>query len=81
MEYVIFAVALGFVATIIVPLLYGQASRFLPATLTTNANVPTSIPQGAGILWSIVTWGVFFGVALWLVSMIRPVGTAVRESV
>jgi hypothetical protein len=82
MEFAIYAVVLGLVAAIFVPLLYGQASKFLPSSVTANANVPTVIPTGgAGILWSVLTWGIFFGLALWVVSMFGPAGRAVRESV
>lgn len=56
MEFLLFGGALGVVAALIVPLLYGRASSFLPATITTNANVPTTIPSGgAAIVWSVVT--------------------------
>jgi hypothetical protein len=81
MELALYAGLLGFTAAILVPLLYGGASKFLPASVTSKANVITVIPSGAAaIAWSIAAWGVFFALALWLISLIPFAGRAVREN-
>jgi len=82
MQLAIYAGALGLCAALIVPILYGFLSRFLPASIKAASTVPTSYPTTLqGVLWSVVVWGVFLGAAIWLVSMIRPVGSAIRSEV
>lgn len=79
-ELVIYALALGVVATLFVPLLFGFTKGFIPASIQPNIAIPTAYPTGgAAILWSVVFWGIFLGLGLWLVSMVKPVGEAVRR--
>lgn len=80
MELVIYGLALGIAAVYIVPILAGLTRNFLPATVQANMSVPTAYPASftAG-LWSIVFWGAFLALALWAVSMIKPIGRAVRS--
>ena len=80
MELVIYGLALGVSATLIVPLVYGLVRGFIPATISGNVNIPSGYPaSGAAILWSVVVWGVLLGGSIWLVSMFKPVGRAIRE--
>lgn len=82
MELIIAAAGLGVSATFLVPFLYGIVKGFLPATITSSVSIPTTYPStGSGFLWSTLTWGVLLGAALWAISFIRPVGTALREEV
>lgn len=80
MELLIYGLALGFSAAILVPIVAGLSAKVLPTSISQNVSVPTSYPTtGAGILWSILFWGLFLGLSLWAVSLIGPVGRAVRS--
>lgn len=81
MELLIYGAALGVSAAYIVPILAKIFVGFLPASIQTNFTVPTATPATltAGF-WAILFWGVLLGASLWAVSLIRPVGEAVRES-
>jgi hypothetical protein len=80
MELVIYGLALGVSAVIIVPILYSLVGGLLPTTLTTGVQIPTAVPTTAqAIAVSVVLWGIFLGLALWAVSMIHPVKTAIQN--
>lgn len=80
MELLLYALALGFAAAVIVPLLYGFTAKILPTSITTGLSVPTTFPtsfQALGL--SIVIWGIFLGLAIWALSYIPKVGRAVKR--
>ena len=80
MEFLIYVLALGVGASLIVPIAYSFIAGKLPASIGTNAMVPTAYPKTAkGIVVSVLFWGLFLGGALYLLSMVKPVGEAIRR--
>jgi hypothetical protein len=80
MEILLYGLVLGIAAALIVPLFYGVVGRWVPTSVGQHIVVPTAYPKtAAGIFWSIVVWGLFLGLAIWLVSLVPPLGKAVRE--
>lgn len=79
MELAIYALALGFAAAVIVPLVYGLVAKFLPTSLTAGVSLPTTFPtsfQALGV--SVILWGAFMALAIWALSLLRPVRTAIN---
>lgn len=79
-SFALYALALGVSAVYLVPLIANVIKGMLPSTLAANFNVPTATPATttAG-LWSVVFWGVLLWTAIYIVSMIKPVGRAIRR--
>ena len=79
LELVIYAAALGVSVVYIVPVLASFIKGMLPATVQANFNVPTTYPTTlqAG-LWAVAFWGALLGVTLWAISMVHPVGKALK---
>ncbi len=79
-EFVVYGLALGITAAFIVPLLVSIAKKIFPASWSQMfTGLPSSYPQGTGIFWSVIAWGLFLGTALWLVAQLRPVRRAIQE--
>lgn len=78
-EFALYALALGASAVFIVPILAKIIVSILPASMSTYlSGLPQSYPEGMAAVWAVVAWGVALAGALYLVSMIKPVGRAVR---
>lgn len=80
MELLLYMAGLGVSAAVIAPFLFGLVKNFLPASIQSASTLPSTYPSsGAAILWSVVLWGAFLGGAVWLISLVRPVGEAIRR--
>jgi hypothetical protein len=80
-ELLIYAVALGILATFFVPILFSATGKFLPASISPNVMLPNTYPKtGAAILYTVIFWGLFMYLGLWLITKFQPVKRA-SESV
>lgn len=79
MEILIYVLALGLAAGIFVPLFYNFIGASLPASISGSVVIP-SRPTGAkNILVTIIVWGAFLTAAIWLLSLVKPIRSAIQK--